>query len=492
MIGVLSLVFKDSLLKYSSSFTEAYKMNFFDFTSITSMSLSFIRIIISYSLLKNIDEGNSSISGGGTLPKIEEMMGFYRPEKYLYTSFIAQVVNLVIYTALLFLAESGILEKIIPFIQKNLFDSNSNCVFSQERASEEFNNNMNSLLLQHEFKFEKEGSILVPNNITNDNLVRNDNINNVLFPLNKNNSSNPLDNPYVKREIEKVNNNKLLTTRIIGLRKTFFSFCGRRNVRAINNLYLGLEPNEKFGLLGFNGSGKTTTFRAITNEILTDAGSITIFGNDNKRHFNYIRTIVGYCPQINPLFDFMKVKEIIRFYSNLKTCRESPEYICKKFGLSNYLNTYTVNLSGGNKRKLTFAIAMMNRPRLLLLDEPSTGVDPESRRIMWRNINELSNSGHKYNMILTTHSMEEAEVLCDTVSWLKAGNFIALGNPEELKMQYSGGYKLHIKFDDMQMKTDLVVNRRENIELYNNSIFSLLFTTKSVFICISSNLICNL
>ena len=473
MIGVLSLVFKDSLLKYSSSFTEAYKLNFFDFTPITSMSLSFIRIIISYSLFKNIDEAISSISGGGTLPKIEEMMGFYRPEKYLYTSFIAQVVNLVIYTTLLFLAESGILEKIIHFIQINLFDSNSNYVFSQERASEEFNNNMNSLLLQHEFKFEKEGSILVPNSITNDNLIRNDNINNVLFPLNKNNSSNPLGNPYVKREIEKVNNNKLLTTRIIGLRKTFFSFCARRNVRAINNLYLGLEPNEKFGLLGFNGSGKTTTFRAITNEILTDAGSISIFGNDNKRHFNYIRNIVGYCPQINPLFDFMKVKEIIRFYANLKTCRESPEYICKKFGLSNYLNTYTVNLSGGNKRKLTFAIAMMNRPRLLLLDEPSTGVDPESRRIMWRNINELSNSGHKYNMILTTHSMEEAEVLCDTVSWLKAGNFVALGNPEELKMQYSAGYKLHIKFDDMQMKTDLVMNRKENIELLYNNICTL-------------------
>ena len=95
----------------------------------------------------------------------------------------------------------------------------------------------------------------------------------------------------------------------------------------------------------------------------------------------------------------------------------SVESICAKFGLSKYLDTYTVNLSGGNKRKLIFAIALMNKPRLLLLDEPSTGVDPESRRIMWRNINELSNTGHQYNMILTTHSMEEAEVLCDRVSW---------------------------------------------------------------------------
>ena len=475
--SILSLVFKDSLLKYFSSFTDIYKLNIVDFTPVTSMSLSFTRIIISYSIFKSIDEVTSSISGNGFLPKLDLIMGFHRPEKYLYTSFIAQIVNLVIYTALLFLAESGILEKIIHSIQVMLFDSKDNYVFSQERVSEEFNNNLNSLLLQNELKFEKEDSILVPNNINNNDsnsLMRNNNRNNVLSPLNKNiSSSNPLDNPFVKREIEKVNNDKLLTTRIIGLRKTFYSFCGKRNVRAINNLYLGLEPNEKFGLLGFNGSGKTTTFRAITNEILTDAGTITLFGNDNKRHFNYIRTFVGYCPQINPLFYFMKVKEIIEFYSNLKTCKESAESICKKFGLSNYMNTYTVNLSGGNKRKLTFAIAMMNRPRLLLLDEPSTGVDPESRRIMWRNINELSNSGHKYNMILTTHSMEEAEILCDTVSWLKAGNFVTLGNPEELKIQYSAGYKLHIKFDDNQMNSDLVTNRRESFDLLYKNICTL-------------------
>ena len=151
----------------------------------------------------------------------------------------------------------------------------------------------------------------------------------------------------------------------------------------------------------------------------------------------------------------MKVKEIIKFYSKLKTCNQSVEEICEKFGLSRYLDTYTINLSGGNKRKLTFAIAMMNKPTLLLLDEPSTGVDPESRRIMWRNINELSNSGHKYNMILTTHSMEEAEILCDTVSWFRAGNFITLGNPEELKLKYSAGYKLHIKFDEGIIKSQI-------------------------------------
>ena len=254
-------------------------------------------------------------------------------------------------------------------------------------------------------------------------------------------------NPYINQEKDKLKERKDLTTKIEGLKKTYW-FCCKKSVRAINDLNLGLEPNEKFGLLGFNGSGKTTTFRVITNEIYYDYGKITLFGHDNKEEFEKIRHRIGYCPQENPLFEFLTVKEILEFYSDLKTCNEPYQIICENFGLTKYLDTYCTNLSGGNKRKLTFAIALMNQPTLLLLDEPSTGVDPESRRFMWKNINNLSNTGHQYNMILSTHSMEEAEILCDRVSWLKAGNFICLGNPEKLKIRYSLGYKLHIKFDD--------------------------------------------
>ena len=121
---------------------------------------------------------------------------------------------------------------------------------------------------------------------TNSNDIINTNSNNkssnkpsLIINNNKSTIFNPLQNIYVQKEIEKVESDKELTTRIVGLVKTFYSCCGRRNVRAINHLYLGLEPNEKFGLLGFNGSGKTTTFRAITNEISTDAGLINIFGS---------------------------------------------------------------------------------------------------------------------------------------------------------------------------------------------------------------------
>ena len=291
------------------------------------------------------------------------------------------------------------------------------------------------------------------------NLNNNINPQSLYFNFNNglNSAKNPLQNPYVQAEIRKVNDNDMeLSTRIINLNKTFYPCCAccrKGKVKAINHLHLGLEPNEKFGLLGFNGSGKTTTFKAITNELIYDAGTINLFGYDTKDNFKNIRNMIGYCPQINPLFDFMKVRELISFYSKLKTCNEIPEVVCEKFGLNKYLDTYTVNLSGGNKRKLTFAIALMNKPSLLLLDEPSTGVDPESRRIMWKNINELNERGHKYNMILTTHSMEEAEILCDTVSWMREGNFITVGNPEELKLKYSAGYNLHIKFNDANINS---------------------------------------
>jgi len=117
-----------------------------------------------------------------------------------------------------------------------------------------------------------------------------------------------------------------------------------------------------------------------------------------------------------------------------------------------------VHLSGGNKRKLNFAIALMNYPKIVLLDEPSTGVDPESRRIMWKCINSLHEYNKSYNMILSTHSMEEAEILCDKIGWMKNGNFICIGNPEKLKLKFSEGYYLLIKFNKTKADHNNLLN----------------------------------
>ena len=262
------------------------------------------------------------------------------------------------------------------------------------------------------------------------------------------------NNQYILNEINKINNDNKneLTVKLIGIKKTYW-ICCNKNIRAINNLYLGLENNEKFGLLGFNGSGKSTTFKTITKEILYDSGSIYLFGKNTETQFNDIRNCIGYCPQENPIFDYMKVREIISFYLDLKNIKGSTEEVCERFGLTKFLDTYCVNLSGGNKRKLSFAIALMCNPKLLLLDEPSTGVDPESRRIMWKNIMNLNKNGNQFNMILTTHSMATTYFLCDTVSWLKSGNFLSIGNPEKLKIALSAGYKLNMKFVQLSQQT---------------------------------------
>ena len=314
------------------------------------------------------------------------------------------------------------------------------------------NNQINNNAQNNLYNIQSNDRMLLNTQINQISQMYNNRVN--LSNLNHNVRDGDVSNQFIREEREKINNRPGLTTKIEGLYKTFYGCCSK-NVRVVNNLYLGLEPNEKFGLLGFNGSGKTTTFRAITNEILYERGTITLFGYNNKTQFEQLRPMIGYCPQENPLFDYMKVREIIKFYLNLKHSTETVESICNMFDISQYLDTYCVNLSGGNKRKLTFAIALMNKPNLLLLDEPSTGVDPESRRIMWKIINDLSNTGHQYNMVLTTHSIEEAEVLCDRVSWLKRGNFVCIGIPEQLKLKYSNGYKMHIKF------VDSVINRKD-------------------------------
>ena len=477
-MAALIIVYQNRLLQYSSSFTQLYKLNLMDLTPVTSMALSLLRIIISFSFWDAADKAVVALNTFlDTELEFEQISGFYRPKYYLYTSFIAQGVNFVIYTLLLILAESGWLTKMIHQFQLCVMSIKRDYIFSKEQAAEEFISGNNIIEpISEEEKKKKRKNRVYDIEITDEELIK------------KNESKDPLSNKYVKKEREIVNSDKELTTKIKGIRKTFFNCCDK-NVRAVNNLYLGLEPNEKFGLLGFNGSGKTTTFKAIINEILIDRGTINLFGYDNKKQFKYLRTMIGYCPQINPLFDFMKVKEIIKYYLELKTCKESVESICYRFGLSKYLNTYTVNLSGGNKRKLSFAIAMMNKPTMLLLDEPSTGVDPDSRRVMWKNINELSNTGHKYNMILTTHSIEEAEILCDTVSWLKGGNFICVGNPEELKLEFSRGYKLHIKFDDTEInkeksneKIEEILNNLKELVFGVDEFESVIFENKSVYV----------
>ena len=268
-------------------------------------------------------------------------------------------------------------------------------------------------------------------------------------------------NRYVQEQIEKTKNTSN-TVNAIDLQKTYKGCC-KENVKAINHLYLGLEANEKFGLLGFNGGGKSTTFKALTKELEVDTGEIRVFDYDLKTQFMFVRNFIGYCPQSNAFLDLLTVEENMSFFVSSKN-KKHIDILLKEFHLLKYKYTQAVNLSGGNKRKLNFAIAMVNKRRFLLLDEPSTGVDPEARRVMWKNINKLNSYKNTYNMILTTHSIEEAEILCDTIGWMKEGNFLKVRNPEKLKIENSDGYFLEFKvncneLDVVEMDESIEINR---------------------------------
>jgi len=345
---------------------------------------------------------------------------------------IIQLINCIIYLVLMILTEKNIFRKGFNYIKVKYFINDSNIAFSNVQINEEFLNDNNLT--------KTEQTPLLQNNIQNE--IENTINNNV-----DNGSKNAINSNLVAIERNRIiedNNKNSIPTKIVGLKKTYW-FCCKKNIRAVNNIYFGLEDNEKFGLLGFNGSGKTTTFKSITNEIFYDSGIINISNRNLNSQFNEIRKTIGYCPQENPILDYMKVREMIEFFLDLKEIPDTAENVCKRFGLEKYIDTYCENLSGGNKRKLSFALALIGHPRILLLDEPSTGVDPESRRIMWKNIINLNKNKVNFNMILTTHSMEEAELLTDRICWLKSGSIVTIGNPEKLKMLLSVGYNLHIK-----------------------------------------------
>ena len=444
LLTPITIIFFDIIQK---NFFSPWFITYYEFCPISSLLFALIRIVIVLIIeLFNTDVPELSTPSSSQLIFIHCM--------YL-------LCEGLIWGLLLILAENKVLNRLFQkCIQKCC--CSKGLEFSTEEPVIDPYLAINNNETPNDFQYQINENSLTPNNNINNNvtfsntslqpLIEN-NINQTSMlnnvPINNNNYIQGV-NPYIQNEILKINSSQNLTTTIINLTKTYFKCC-KKSLRAVNNLYLGLESNEKFGLLGFNGSGKSTTFKCITNELIYEEGSINLFGNETLNSFENIRTAIGYCPQENPLFDFLTVKQTLEFYKSLKKSKISINEICQKFNLEKYINKYCINLSGGNKRKLTFAISLMNNPKILLLDEPSTGVDPESRRIMWKNINELSNNQNQYNMILSTHSMEEAEILCDNVSWLRSGNFICIGNPEELKIKFTSGYNLHIKFIEQKL-----------------------------------------
>ena len=224
----------------------------------------------------------------------------------------------------------------------------------------------------------------------------------------------------------------------------------QKNLVAVEKISFGLEAGECFALLGVNGAGKSTTFKSLTSEVEPTSGSIHIGALDIRKDFNSIKKLIGYCPQTNPIFDYMSVNENIEYFARIKGIpstrrQELIDRAIKQLDLEKHREKLAGTLSGGNKRKLSVAIAIVGSPPIILLDEPSAGMDPEARRFMWRVVGQIA-SDKTSAVILTTHSMEEAEALCSKMGiMVKGGIFKCFGTPMHIKDKFGTGFVIEIK-----------------------------------------------
>lgn len=228
---------------------------------------------------------------------------------------------------------------------------------------------------------------------------------------------------------------------------------------AVNSLSFNVKKEECFALLGINGAGKTTTFKMLTGEIPCDTGSAFVGGQSVIENLSTARKLIGYCPQFDALTDNLTGREHLELYANIKgipklKIKEQVDYMLKYMDLEQYANIQAGTYSGGNKRKLSVAMALIGNPSVVFLDEPSAGMDPEARKKMWKILGNIKKK--KSAVILTTHSMEEAEALCDRMTIMVKGRLKCIGTSSWIKNKFGDGYELEIK---VQIPGQNAINR---------------------------------
>ncbi len=218
---------------------------------------------------------------------------------------------------------------------------------------------------------------------------------------------------------------------------------------AVKGVSFSIERGESFGFLGPNGAGKTSTMRMISAVSQPSSGSLTILGLDPRTHGPEIRGRLGVVPQEDTLELELTVRlnlEMFGRYFDIPraTVRERATELLDFAQLSERANDKVDDLSGGMKRRLTIARALINRPELLILDEPTTGLDPQARHLLWERLYRLKREG--VTQIITTHYMDEAEQLCDRLVVMDHGTIVAEGHPRELIAQHSTREVVELRF----------------------------------------------
>ena len=210
-------------------------------------------------------------------------------------------------------------------------------------------------------------------------------------------------------------------------------------VKAVVDLSFVVKKGEIFGFLGPNGAGKTTTLSILEGLCKADQGTVNILGMNVNTNIRSIKRRIGVQLQSTSLLPDLNVFEQVQLFARLYGCRPSRKEITdllQQVGLTPKASVFPDKLSGGQQQRLSLALALINRPEIIFLDEPTTGLDPQSRRVLWDIIRQLQNQGK--TIVLTTHYMEEAETLCDRVGIIDHGKLVALDTPGALINKLAG------------------------------------------------------
>src|SRR5262245_42083035 len=226
------------------------------------------------------------------------------------------------------------------------------------------------------------------------------------------------------------------------------TYPGRPPVEAVRDLDLEVRAGECFGLLGPNGAGKTTTMEILEGILDATEGEVEVLGRRWDADPDGIRRRIGISLQETRLSDKLTVREVITIFRSFYPEGIEPEEAIARVSLEEKTRSYVVKLSGGQKQRLAVACAIVGNPELLFLDEPTTGLDPQSRRQLWDIIHGFRDAGK--TVLLTTHYMDEAERLCDRVAVIDHGKVIALGTPAELIARLGGQHVIDFSMAEGQ------------------------------------------
>ena len=221
-----------------------------------------------------------------------------------------------------------------------------------------------------------------------------------------------------------------------------------KDFKAVDGVSFSIKKGEIFGLLGPNGAGKTTTIRICSTVLEADSGEITIGGHSIKTDAEAVRSIIGVCPQELALYEDLSALDNMVFFGRMagmegKEAHAQAMKNLELMGLTDRAKGKVAKFSGGMKRRINLAIALMGKPLLLFLDEPTVGIDPQSRNHIFENIQALQKEG--MTVLYTTHYMEEADRLCQRVAIMDGGKIIAMDTPYNLKSQIGSPDKVTLE-----------------------------------------------